>query len=96
MSGNQATRVPPGFEPLSLEEALQMSVGNWVFIRGRGDAFPEPARIEAKWTTKIKANPHTGVRLQVNGRIYPASKIPLRLLVITRQDSINAHGPGGS
>ncbi len=95
MTGNQATRVPPGFKPLSIEEALQISVGTWVFIRGRGDTFPEPARIEAKWTKNMEAYPHRGVRLQVNGRIYSASKIPLRLLVAARQDSINAHGPCG-
>jgi hypothetical protein len=77
-------RIPPGFEPLTIDGALQLSVGMWVFIRGRGDAFPEPARIEAKWTKIMKAYPHAGVRLQVNGRIYPASKIPLRLLVKTQ------------
>ena len=95
MTGNQVSEIPPGFEPLSIEGALQMSVGTWVFIRGRGNAFPEPGRIEAKWTKNMKAYPRTGVRLQVNGRIYPASKIPLRLLVKTGQDSINAHGPSG-
>jgi hypothetical protein len=88
MTSNQATRIPPGFEPLSIEGALQISVGTWVFIRGRGNAFPEPARIEAKWTKNMKAYPRTGVRLQVNGGIYPASKIPLRLLVKTRQEPI--------
>jgi len=95
MTGNQASGIPPGFEPLSIEGALQMSVGTWVFIRGRGNAFPEPGRIEAKWTKNMRASPRTGVRLQVNGRISPASKIPRRLLVKTGQDSINAHGPSG-
>lgn len=93
MTGNQATSNPPGFQPLSLERALQISVGTWVFIRGRGNAFPEPARIEAKWTMDMKAYPRTGVRLQVNGRIYPASKIPLRLLVKAGQYSIHAYSP---
>src|ERR1035437_7368252 len=80
MTGNQAIRIPPGLEPLSIEGTLQISVGTWVFIGGSGNAFPEPARIEAKWTKNMKAYPPTGVRLQVEIRIYPASKIPNHLL----------------